>query len=89
MRFVEQRFGDEPVEDARAGRPALTFSTTLAYAAATLCLFGGTAVMLGLGLPPGVPVRMRMLLGAVLVLLGLYRLAITWTKRLQQEEDDV
>ena len=58
----------------------MDFSKTLAFGVSLLSLACGVVVAWGFGIPDGVPSRLRVTMGVILMLLGIYRFAVTRMK---------
>lgn len=63
-------------------------STILAMTVATVMIIAGIAVLAGFFLPPGAPTQLRVMLGIVFLLMGIYRFMMTRlkAKRAQRAE---
>ncbi len=59
----------------------------LAYLLSAVFFFGGLFVIFGVFLPSRVPEQFRIMLGIVLMLWGIYRFVVTYTKSRQLDNE--
>ena len=67
---------------------AFAFSQRFAYSTAIILCAAGVSVISGWVVADSVPDRFRYVFGAILVLMGIYRFAVTRFKKMRRESDE-
>ncbi|HWP83256.1 MAG TPA: hypothetical protein VNN76_11445 [Bacteroidota bacterium] len=65
----------------------IPFSAAIGYAVSVITATCGVFVLLGFFLPKAVPENVRITFGIVIVLLGIYRFAVTRLRSTQSNQD--